>query len=258
MGARIALFRKYLPLLHQLVERDFKLKYRRSFLGYAWSLLNPLFNMLVMTAVFSNVFRFKIEHYPVYYLLGATVMNVFTEATNKSLSSVFENGVLIRKVYIPKYIFPLASTLFAMVNCFISLGAVVIVMLITRTPLPIQIVSLPLLAIYVFLFTLGIGLILSAVSVYFRDITHIYGVVLTALTYLTPVFYPIEALPEWVANIVRLNPLFHLVFYFRNIALYGVWPSLTENLICLVTGLVTLAIGLVVFFKAQKNFIIYI
>ena len=258
MIARLKSFYKYRVLLKELVGRDFKLKYRRSVLGYAWSLLNPLFTMLVMTAVFSNLFRFSIENYPVYFLLGQVIWNFYSEATNSAMTSVFGNAELIKKVYVPKYMFPLSKVCFSFVNMLCSLGAVIIVMLIERVWVTWTIVLVPLLFFYAFLIAFGIGLILSVIAVYFRDLLHLYGVIMTAQMYLTPLFYPANVLPEWVFRIVQFNPTYHLVIYFRNIVQYGVWPSLEENIICLSFGVVLSIIGIVVFKYNQKKFVLYI
>lgn len=258
MKGIITNFMNYRCLLRELVSRDFKLKYRRSMLGYLWSLLNPLFTMLIMTAVFSNVFRFSIENYPVYYLLGSTIYAFYSEATNSAMTAIFGNAELIKKVYVPKYIFPLAKTSFSFVNMLCSLGAVIVVMLISGVLPTKTIILVPVLFFYTFLISLGVGLLLSVATVYFRDLLHLYGVLLTAQMYLTPIFYPVDILPEGVLAIVKCNPLYYLVNYFREIVLYGVWPTLEENLICLGFGVLFVLIGIVVFKKHQKNFILYI
>lgn len=257
MIASLQNFLKYKVLLKELVGRDFKLKYRRSVLGYAWSLLNPLFTMLVMTAVFSNMFRYSIDNYAIYFLLGQVIWAFYSEATNAAMTSVFTNAELIKKVYVPRYVFPLSKTCFSFVNFICSLGAVIIVMFLQKAWPTETIILLPLLFLYAFLIAFGMGMILSVVAVYFRDIMHLYGVLLTAQMYLTPIFYPVDMLPKEIMGIVQCNPVYHLVTYFRNIALYGVWPTLQENMICLAFGVVLSVIGLLVFKKHQKNFILY-
>lgn len=251
-------FHKYRPLLRELISRDFKLKYRRSFLGYAWSLLSPFFNMLVITAVFSQIFKYNIENFPVYLLLGQTVFGFYSEATSSAMSSIFGNSELMKKVYVPKYFFPLSKVCFCFINMLCTMVCVVIVLMIQKVKIQLTVILFPILLLYVFLLVLGVGLLLSVVAVYFRDLLHLYSVLLNAQMYLTPLFYPADLLPELVYHIVQFNPMFHIVNYFRNIILYGIWPSFQDNVICLSFGLFFLFFGVIVFKKSQNKFVFYI
>lgn len=251
-------FIKYRALLGELVSRDLKVKYRRSVLGYLWSLLNPLLMMIVISAVFSYIFRNNIANFPIYLLTGQIMFNFFSEATNFAMKSISGGGTLIKKVYVPKYIFPLAKVLSSFVNLLFSLLAIIIVLIITKTPITPAIFLFPLALAYILLFAIGIGLILSVLAVYFGDIVHLYSVVLTAWMYFTPIFYPIEILPKLPMFLMQFNPLYHFISYFRTIVLYGNIPTLTSNIVCLSFGLVSIAIGLFVFYKSQDNFILYI
>ncbi len=227
-------------------------------MGLVWSILNPLLMMLVMTAVFSQIFKFDIPNFPLYYLIGSTVWGFFSEATNSCIMSILSASSLIKKVYIPKYIFPLEKIVFAFVNMLFSFIAVAIIFAITGTPLTWTALLIPVPMIYTLIFSAGMGLLLSALTVYFRDILHLYGVILTAWMYFTPIFYPINALPEFMQNLIKINPLYHYVSYTRDILMYNTVPSLETNLICIIYALVSLFVGIVVFKKLQKNFILYI
>lgn len=251
-------FMKYKCLLRELVSRDFKLKYRRSVLGYAWSLLNPLLLMLVLTAVFSQVFRYEIESFPVYLILGQTIFNFFADATRGAMESIYASAELIKKVYVPKYMFPLSKVCFCFVNMLCSMLAVLIVMLIERVQVTWTVVFVPLVFFYTFLISLGVGMMLAVGAVYFRDLSHLYGILVTALTYFTPLFYPVEILPDTIRRIDQMNPMLHIVAYFRNVVMYGVCPTLGENLVCLGFGCVFCAAGAFLMKKYQKNFILYI
>lgn len=251
-------FYNYRELLNQLVKRDIKIKYRRSVLGYAWSVLNPLLMMCVITTVFSYVFRYEIDNYPVYLLTGQLIYSFYSEATNASMNSIIGGGSLIKKVYLPKYIFPLARTLSSFVNLLFSLTALVIILIISRTKITPVFFLFPLPLLYLLLLCIGVGLILSVVTVYFRDMLHLYGVFLTALMYFTPIFYPVNSLSPEVANMIKLNPLYHIVTMFRKIVLYGQFPTLEENLICLFVGVISIVIGLIIFKKKQDNFVLYL
>lgn len=241
-----------------LVSKDFKLKYRRSVLGVLWSVLNPLLMMLVLTAVFSTFFKFDIEKYPFYLILGNTLFAFMADSTNSAMRSIIDSAPLIKKVRVAKIIFPLEKVLFQLVNFAISLIAVVIVMVFLQVKPTFNLIFLPLLLIYVTLFSAGLGMLLAALAVFFRDVIHIWSVVITAWTYATPLFYPTSILPDWMLAAEAYNPMNHYVFYFRDIALWGNTPGLMENGICLGMALITFLIGLVVFVKTQKKFILYV
>lgn len=252
------LFKRYIPLLQELVSKDLKTKYRRSILGYLWSLLNPLCMMLIVSAVFSFIFRNNIQNYPIYLIVGQTFWNFFSEATNQAMGSLIGSSSLMQKVYIPKYIFPLANVLSSLVNLLFSLLAVVIVLIFTQTALTPAVMLLPVGIFYFTLFCMGIGLILSIVAVYFRDMLHLYKVLLTALMYLTPIFYSVDAVAPQMQKIIQFNPLYHYIKFFRQIIYEGVIPSLTTNLFCFGLGVVMMVIGLLIFKRHQDGIILYL
>lgn len=251
-------FRRFTPLLRELVVRDIKVRYRHSALGLVWTVLNPLLMMVVITIVFSTLFKQNIPNFPIYYLSGSLIFAFNSESTTTALNSIISNASLIKKVYIPKYLFPLSNVLSGLVNLGFSLIAMFIVMLITGAPFHTTLLLLPIPIFYTFLFSVGLGILLSAVTVFFRDIAHFYSVFILAWTYFTPIFYPVEILPDAAMKIMQLNPMYHLVSYMRSIVLYGVFPSLKENLLCLCLGLLMLALGLFVFYKKQDKFVLYV
>lgn len=253
-------FRKFCPLLWNLTSRDFKLKYRRSFLGVAWSILNPLLMMLVLTQVFGLLLKVKVENFPVYYIVGSTMWNFFSEATNLSMSSITNAASLIKKVYIPKYIFPLEKCMFALQNFLFSMIAVVIVMLFQRF-IPSPTAFLILIPIgYCFVFAVGVGLILSALTVFFRDVMHLYSILLTMWMYITPIIYPVEVIQDSaiIYGIVKCNPMYYYVSYFRDLLMYNTIPDLRVNLICLAFSAGALLLGILIFKKLQDKFILHI
>lgn len=265
LSKSISDFKKYFPLLLNLSAKDIKLKYRRSFLGLAWSVLNPLFTMLVLTQVFGLLLKIKVDNFATYYIVGNSIWAFFSEATSLSMMSIISSAPLIKKVYIPKYIFPLEKCVFAFINFALSLIAVIAVMLIEGVYPTFTMLLAPLPILYCFLFCVGFSLILSALTVYFRDIMHLYSVLLTVWMYLTPIIYPMEIIEnsggrmaKIVLTVIRCNPLFRYVRYFRDVMMYNTVPSLKENLICLGIGLFTLVIGALIFKKAEKKFILHI
>ena len=253
-------FKRYLPLLRNLVSKDFKIKYRRSALGVLWSVLNPLLTMLVLTTVFSMLLRIRVENFATYYLIGSSLWNFFSEATTSSLMSILGSASLIKKVYIPKYMFPLEKCIFALINFLFSLIAATIVMLLQGVYPTFTALLFPLPVLYCFIFCCGMSLLLSAATVYFRDIIHFYGVLLTLWMYLTPILYSDDLLKGYklIEVIVHLNPMYYFVTYFRDVVMYGKIPGLYDNLICIGASLFVFAIGALVFKKSEKNFILHI
>lgn len=258
LHASLQRLNKYRPLIHELVTRDLKIKYRRSFLGYIWSLLNPLMMMAVMSIVFSYMFRFDIPNYPLYLICGQTLWSFFNESTNASMMSVIGNGSLIRKVYIPKYIFPISRVLSSFVTMSFSLVAILIVMIVTRVTFTWKLIFLPIPLAFLLLFCMGVGMALSAFAVYFRDVLHLYSVVVMAWMYLTPVFYPISALPGKVAFCLQFNPMYHYVTFFREVVLYGTIPAASIWVGTVGFGLISFVAGFLIFRKLQHNFILHV
>ncbi len=258
-------FKRYFPLLKNLVSKDFKIKYRRSVLGVAWSVLNPLFTMLVLTVVFNMILRIDVgADFATYYIVGSSLWTFFSESTSTALGSILASGALIRKVYIPKYIFPLEKCLFSLVNFSFSLIAVLAVMLIRGVYPTWTALLFPIPVIYCFIFSCGMSLFLSAVTVYLRDVQHLYGVLLTMWIYLTPMLYPLSLLKDLPENfkiierIVMYNPLTHYIEFFRDVIMRATIPSLKENIVCLVASLVMFAFGSFVFKKAEGKFILHL
>ena len=192
-------FWKYRDLLILLVEKNVKLKYRRSFLGYLWSVLNPLLTMIVMTIVFSTMFSRSIENFPVYLFCGQLLFNYMSNSTHQATASISANSALLKKTYVPKYMFTLARITSGLVDLFFSLGALVIVMLVTRSRVTWYVLLFPFVLIQLYVFCVGLGLFLVQANVFFKDTQFIYNAVTTAWLYLTPIFYPLEALPEQLA-----------------------------------------------------------
>lgn len=251
-------WKKNLFILRTLVGKDFKVKYRRSVLGVVWSVLNPLLMMVVLSAVFSYMFRFNIEHYPLYLILGNILFTLMSDATNGAMSSILGSASLIQKIRIEKMLFPLEKVIFSLVNFLFSAIAAVLVMVYFQVMPTWRIVFLPLLLVFVVAFSAGVGLILSSLAVFFRDVIHLWSVFLTAWMYATPLFYPIEAVAPELQPIILYNPMYQYVNYFREIMMWHTTPTMHENLVCFAIAAVTLAIGWFVFRKLEHKFILYV
>ena len=254
-------YKKYSFLLEQLVSRDFKVKYKRSVLGVVWSLLYPILMMAVMAVVFSNVFKFSTPgvSYLAYLLIGLTYFNYFSEASNLAMSSVVANFSLINKVYMPKYIFPLSKCLFVGINFLLTLIPLYVVIIATGTGLCWQHILLPYSFICLFLFTVGMGFILSTISVFLRDMFYVYGIVLTIWNYLTPVMYDISAIGgHTIQFIMKFNPMYQFIDFARTIILYHNTPSVVQFVGCGVASLIVFLFGIFIFKKKQDKFIYYV
>lgn len=246
-------------LLKQLIIRDVKLKYRRSYLGYFWSILNPLMLMMVLVIVFSNLFRFDIPNLPLYLISGQLLFGFMTEATNMSVTSITGNASLIKKTYVPKYIFTLSKVGSSLVNLIFSVGALLLVMIFTNTTFSWNLLFFPIIILQVFLFSLGLGLWLSAITVFFRDIQYLWGVFVSMWMYLTPLFYPVSIIPEEYRSLYQnANPMYGYIEQFRNIVLDAKFPQTDTILIGFLTAFIFLLLGTWYFNKKQDEFILYI
>ena len=252
---------KYRFLIAQLVSRDFKVKYKRSVLGVAWSLLYPVLTMCVMAVVFSHVFRTAVEgvSYPVYLLTGITFFNYFSEASNLSMSSVLANFSLINKVYVPKYVFPLTKCLFVGINFLLTLLPLYAVILLSGTGLSWAHLLLPYAFVCLFAFTLGMGFLLSAAAVFVRDVLYIYGVALTLWMYMTPLFWDLSMLANpFYEALLRLNPLCQYISFARHIIFTGTVPGALSFVESALSAGLMLCLGAGVFRKNQDKFVYYI
>ena len=256
---RLGGFYKYRFLMQQLVMKDIKLKYRRSILGYLWSILNPLMIMVIMVIVFSNMFRSDIENFPVYLIIGQTLFNFMSESTNQAIMSITGNAALLKKTYVPKYVFTVSKVTSSFVNTLFALGALVVVFVVCRVTPNVYYLSIPLILFQEYVFCLGLGMLLAQGSVFFRDIQYIYNAVITAWMYLTPMFYPITLLPDGLRKLVMtLNPMYFYITEFRQIVLECRMPD--AYLMAAGTGAAALmiVIGTWAFLKTQDKFILYI
>ena len=259
MEYRWKVLMQYSNLIKELVKRDIKLKYRRGFFGYVWSILNPLLIMIVLTVVFSAMFRRNIENYPIYLLTGRVLMEFMKSATQAGLKSVSGNAALLKKTFIPKYVFTLSKVTSTFIDTVFSLGAFLIVMIATRSPFFWQLIFVPLILIQIYLFSLGLSFLLAQMNVFFRDIEYIYHAVCVAWTYLTPIFYPIERLPNLLQVVIRaFNPMYCYVTQFRDCALYGRIPGAGMFVLGWLWAFAMMALGLYEFKKNQDRFILYL
>ena len=256
---RLGGFYKYRFLMQQLVTKDIKLKYRRSILGYLWSILNPLMIMVIMVIVFSNMFRSDIENFPVYLIIGQTLFNFMSESTNQAIGSITGNASLLKKTYVQKYVFTVSKVTSSFVNTLFALGALVLVFIVCKVTPNIYYLLIPFILLQEYLFCLGLGMLLAQGSVFFRDIQYIYNAVTTAWMYLTPLFYPITLLPNGLREAVMMfNPMYFYITEFRQIVLECRMPEPYLLVAGTCAAVLMLLIGTGAFLKTQDKFILYI
>lgn len=253
-----AAIRRYKFLMQQLVNRDFKAKYKRSVLGILWSFLNPLLMMTVQYVVFSTLFKSNIANFPLYLLTGIVCFNFFNESTSMSLQSIVGNAALITKVYVPKYIYPVTRVMSSTINFLLSLIPLALVMIIMGTPFRVQNILIIYGILCLEMLSLGIGMMLASAMVFFRDVQFIWGVLITILNFATPIFYPDSIIPAKYMTVYKMNPLYHIVRFIRICIMDGVSPEPKAYLFCLIGALVPLVLGIYVFKKTQDKFVLYI
>jgi ABC-type polysaccharide/polyol phosphate export permease len=245
---------RYRDLVVQLVSRSVKARYKRSILGAAWTMVNPLLTMTVLTLVFSQLFGANARDYALYVLSGLLVWNFFAQSTTAAMSDLLWGGGLITRVFLPKSVFALAALGTGLVNLLLALVAYAIITLVLGVPPMWSWLLLPVPVLAVGLFALGTALALSAAAVYFADVMPTYEVLLTAWLYLTPVIYPIGLLPGTVQTWLRWNPMFWQVQAFRAVLYEGRFPDGTTLAGAFGAGLVMLVVGWWIFTRNAREY----
>jgi ABC-2 type transport system permease protein len=245
-------------LIWYLVLRDLRVRYRRSTLGLLWTMLQPLMTMLVLYMVFSHVFRFEVYRYPVYALAGILFWNFFQQSIVASMNSLRGNAAILQKLPVPKAVFPVATVISGVVNLCFALVPLLAILIATGEPLRPALLFLPVSIVLAAIFTLGAGLLLSPLAVFFHDVVELVGVVLMLLMYLTPIFYPMAIIPEQYRWMVRYNPVRSVLEVFRDPIYYGKIPPLPHVAVTLVIALAALAIGALAFRRSSDRIPFYI
>ena len=249
---------RYRDLIRALVARDLKVRYRRSTIGFLWTMLQPLLTMLVLTMVFSALFRFDLPNYPVYALAGIMFWNFFSQSITASMNSLRGNAQLFTKVPVPKEIFPLATVIAGVINLLFALVPLFGLLVVTGHPIRPAVLFLPVAILVAALFTLGAGLLLSPLAVFFHDTIEMIAVFLTLLMYLTPLFYPMDIIPESFRWVVRFNPVRSILEVFRDPLYHGKIPPLSHISVAVVITALALVIGVAAFRKSSDRIPFYV
>lgn len=245
---------QYRHLVLQLVSRNIKTRYKRSVLGVAWTMLNPLLTMLVLTLVFSQIFRFSVASYPVYLLSSLLLWNYFSQTTVSSMSELVWGGGLLGRIYIPRAIFAMTAVGTGLFNLVLSLVPLVLIMVVSRVPLQLALLFLPVPILLTTMFILGLGLFLSALAVYFVDVLSMYEITLTIWFYLTPILYPPDILPEGLKWVLAVNPMTYYVQLFRLPVLDGAVPGFDLLLPAVGYAITALGVGWWFFTRRADEF----
>jgi len=244
--------KQYLFVISELTGRELKRKYSRSKLGIIWSVLNPLLHMIILSLIFSTMFKRSIENFPVYYLCGNVLWTLFTTATNTAMTALVDNKQMLIKVKIPMQVFVVSRVYTALVNFGYSLIAFVPIVLFFRVPIRWPILFIPVIVLFQLMFTLGFSYILSVSYVFFGDVKHLYGIVLTLWMYLSALFYPTEKLPVAMKTVVANNPIYTFIDGLRWIVLEGVMPPVNTMIKMVIWSVSVYFIG-THFFNNSKN-----
>ncbi len=252
-------FLRYKYLLLELIKKNIKLKYRRSYLGILWTLLEPLLTMMVMTVVFGTLFGKDDPQYPVYILSGRLLFAFFSSASKSGLKSISNNSSMIKKVYMPKYIYVVSNVISEFIIFLISLVVLVGVGAVLKVRPTVYMFQAIIPLVILFVFTMGVSLIMATLNVFFRDIEYIWSVVTMLIMYASAIFYQVDRVINtgngWIFDI---NPVYMCIANFRNTILYGTAMNMSYCVISAVVAVVTLGLGAFLFYREQDKFILYI
>lgn len=253
----IKLIQKYQFLFEELVKRDFKKKYKRTVLGMAWSVLSPMLQLLVMRIVFTQFFGRGMEHYTTYLFSGNIIYSYYRESTNAGMNSLMSNAGIISKVNVPKYMFLLSKNVSSIINFGLTLIVYIIFAAIDGVTFGPHFIMLiyPILCLIVF--NCGVGLVLSALYVFFRDINYIYEIFTLLLMYMSAIFYTVDGYPPILQRLFLCNPLYCYIKYFRVIVLDGDIPSVQFHLLCAFYAVIMMLIGAFFYKKYNHKFLYY-
>jgi ABC-type polysaccharide/polyol phosphate export permease len=240
-------------LVFQLVRRDILTRYKRSFLGVAWTMLNPLGMMLILSFVFSQIFG-SVRAYPAYILSGLMAWNFFAQSTTAAMSSLVWGGGLLQRIYIPRASFGISAIGSGLVNLLLSFVPLIFVMIFIGAPIRISVVFLPVSLLLLACFTLGLGLTISTMAIYFPDVAEMYQILLLAWMYLSPVIYPETSLPAKYQWILHINPMYFLLKLWRLPLYDGRWPSWAEFWPAAAIAIVMLLVGWFFFTSKSDEF----
>lgn len=245
---------KYREFIKTSIKKEFRGKYKKSFLGVLWSFLNPLCQLLVYALVFPFILRVDVENYTMFLVVALIPWTFFNMTVMQSAASVVTNGGIIKKVYFPREILPLSVATSNLLNFFITSGLVLIALLISGIGITSSILMLPFVILIQYILQLGIAFILSSITVFVRDIEHIMNIFIMLMFYMSPIVYSADMIPNNLLPLFKLNPMFHIIGYYREILYFQKIPELSSMLIMFGVSVIILVIGYKIFNKLQRKF----
>ena len=257
----VRLFRdiyRHRELIWALALKELRVRYKRSVLGFLWALLNPALLMLVLTLVFGTIMRFSVPHYSIFLLSMLLPWTFFAQSLAYSVESIVANGALLKQVQVARVVFPVAALVSNIINFFLSLIPLMLLIIALRFPIHWTWVYLPVPMLGLFLFSLGAGFFFATINVFYRDVSHIVQILLSAWFYVSPVIYSLEFVPAKYHWIFRLNPLLYVLNGFRLSIYYGMLPSWQSVAMSLACGMVSLAVGFGIFRRYERTFVYYV
>lgn len=252
MKGRFSDILQYVFVIRELTSREIKRKYARSSLGIIWSVLNPLLMMVVMSLIFSTMFKRSIENYPIYYLTGQIMWGMFSGGTESAMTSLVDNKTLLIKAKLPKHTFILSRVYTAIVNFGYTLIAYIVMLLIFRVKISLTMLLFPICVIYAIFLSIGVGYLLATEYVFFDDIKYLYSIFLRILLYMSAIFYPVDNLPEIMKNVVNMNPVYLVILFARECVMYGRVPEAWVWIRLSAWSIASIVVGMIVF-KVQEN-----
>ena len=250
--------KQYQFLFEELVKRDFKQKYKRTVLGMAWSVLSPLLTLIVMRLVFTHFFGRTMEHYTIYLFCGNLVYSFFNESTTQGMNSLMANAAIFTKVNVPKYLFLFSRNVQTLINFGLTLCVFFIFCVIDHVTFTWKFIMLLYPIVLLLVFNIGVGLILSAMFVFFRDIQYLWSVFTMLLMYMSAIFYSVDSFSPQIQRLFLANPVFVFIKYFRCIVLDSSIPSLQFHLLLLCESALLLGIGSLIYKKYNTKFLYYV
>jgi ABC-2 type transport system permease protein len=250
--------RHWIDLIFLLVQRDLRVRYRASILGYIWSMLNPLLYMAILTLVFSHVVKLKSDSYALFILSGIMVWNLLQQSLIIGMNSIVGSGHLLKKVSIPGLLFPTASLVGVIVNFLLSFMPFIVICLFLKAWPPVTLLLVPFLLVIFVAFIWGLAVCVASLNVRYRDIGHAMEPVMQMLFYATPIVYPVDVIPEKWRFLIELNPVTHFLSAFRGVMISGTVPPWDSLFVMTILAVISCFIGYLVYRKTNESFVYYL